>query len=51
MTPTVLCVRVSSGPFMELVLPVALCPLALVTDLVATMEGFGRDVDLEYVWR
>lgn len=49
--PTVLCIEVTSGPFLALVLPVALCPLVLVADLVATIEGFGRDVSLQYVWR
>lgn len=48
---TVLCVHISSAPFMELVLPAALCPTIIVADLISVMEGLGRDVVVDYVWR
>lgn len=48
---TVLCVRISSPPFMELVLPAALCPTVMAAGLIATMEGLGREVVVDYVWR
>lgn len=46
-----LCVRISSAPFMELTLPAALCPTIIVADLISVMEGLGRDVVVDYVWR
>lgn len=48
---TVLCVRISSAPFMELVLPAALCPTIVAADLIAVMEGLGREVVIDYIWR
>lgn len=48
---TVLCIRISSQPFMELTLPVALCPTIIAADLIGVMEGLGRDVTIDYVWR
>ena len=48
---TVLCVHISSAPFMELVLPAALCPTIVVADLISVMEGLGREVVVDYVWR
>lgn len=36
---------------MELVFPAALCPTVVVADLISVMEGLGRDVTVDYVWR
>jgi len=49
--PTVLCVRITCGRFLELVMPVALYPLVQMGELISTFEGLGNEPDVEYVWR
>lgn len=49
--PTILCVRISCGRFLELVIPAALYSIDQMGELISTFEGLGNVPDVEYVWR
>lgn len=49
--PTVLCVRITAGEFIELVLPAALFMASNMGREVARLESTNYEVDVQYVWR
>lgn len=49
--PTVLCVRITAGEFIELVLPAGLFAASRMGIEIAQLESTSFDVNVEYIWR
>lgn len=49
--PTVLCVSITVGAFIQITVPAALYPAVQMSSIIRVLEDLGNEPDVQYVWR